>query len=460
MYTRQTRAGFLAPGRAALVLSFLVLPALAACELDRILEVEIPGKVREEALNDVALAETLVRGVIADVECAWNQYTAGAALHSDEYIPTSGNLVMRNWGQRKITADDEGFAKGRCGEWGFPMYTPLHTARFQGEDVFRRLENFADLKDKIGKQATVRAYGAFPLLALGEGFCAVSVPEKEGEPGPLLMPKQVLELAEKKFSEAIDLATQAGNTEILNMALVGRARARLDLGKFSEASADASRVPPGYRKVATRDESVPRRYNYFFERMNARSGFRQHGSVADHYRNLTIDPQGRPTQNNGVPDPRVNVRTDGKLASDFATLHWYHDKYNSRGDPVPLASYKEAQLFMAEAAARTGDLATARRIINERRTALGLPPFNLPATQDEMIALVLEERRRELFVEGGHRLNDMLRFRGTKFQIPFLGEPGSIHPNGVDQTGAEYGTTTCFPLPLVEESGNPNIKKG
>ena len=34
---------------------------------------------------------------------------------------------------------------------------------------------------------------------------------------------------------------------------------------------------------------------------------------------------------------------------------------------------------------------------------------------------------------------------------------GSIHPNGVDDAGLPYGTTTCFPLPTVEVIGNPNI---
>jgi hypothetical protein len=36
-----------------------------------------------------------------------------------------------------------------------------------------------------------------------------------------------------------------------------------------------------------------------------------------------------------------------------------------------------------------------------------------------------------MFAEGGHRLNDHLRFRGTQWAIPFKGEPGSIHPTGV-----------------------------
>ena len=127
--------------------------------------------------------------------------------------------------------------------------------------------------------------------------------------------------------------------------------------------------------------------------------------------------------------------TNGEPASDFVTTNWFHDKYTSRADPLPLVTYKEARMYMAEAAARSGDIATATDVINERRTAAGLPTMMAPATTNEMIELVIEERRRELFVEGAHRFNDMIRFRGTQFEIPFLGEPGSIHPNGISQKG-------------------------
>jgi hypothetical protein len=124
---------------------------------------------------------------------------------------------------------------------------------------------------------------------------------------------------------------------------------------------------------------------------------------------------------------------------------------------VPIASYREARLFLAEAHIRSGEVGDGVAIINARRVELGLPEVTYDPDQDEAIELLLEERRRELFLEGGHRLNDMLRFRGTPYEIPFLGEPGSIHPDGVDQSGFEYGTATCLPLPDVERSGNPNI---
>ena len=163
------------------------------------------------------------------------------------------------------------------------------------------------------------------------------------------------------------------------------------------------------------------------------------------------------TESDGVPDTRVSVSTDGEVGFDFATVWYYHNKINSRDAPVAMASYREAQLVLAEASARTGDLDAARAAINRLRANAGLPSYDAPATTDEMIEAVIEERRRELFVEGAHRFNDMLRFRGTGFEIPFLGDPGSIHPDGFDQTGTPYSNATCFPLPEVETGSNPNL---
>ena len=437
----------------------LSLPLLTACDLQEILEVDIPGRVEESALENPKLASTLVTGVVSDAECSWNQFTAGMAHHSDEYIPTSGNLDLIRWGERRIENVDVQFSQGLCGGGTYPTYTPLQTARFQGEDVLSRLdgEAFAGVDGLANLRAITRTWGTFPLIALGEAFCEMTIPTVEGEPGPLMTKQEVLAVAETKFSEAISLAQGAGNTAMANTALVGRARVRIGLENFPGAMADAAQVPAGFETLVTRDASESRRWNYYFERLNALTGFRQHGSVSDHYRHLTIDAEGRPSQNDGVPDTRVNVMTNGEPGSDFVTENWFHDKYNSRADPLPLVTYKEARMYMAEAAARTGDIAMATEIINERRMAANLPTMTAPASQGEMLELVIEERRRELFVEGAHRFNDMIRFRGTQYEIPFLGEPGSIHPNGISQKGDVYGTTTCLPLPLVEKNGNPNI---
>jgi hypothetical protein len=442
-------------GRAGVLLVTLLA---TGCSLGGILDVDLPGRVPEEALDDPTLAPLLVNGVIADVECAWNTYSAAASHHSDEWIPSSGNLNMRNWGQRKIRSTDFNLGQGTC-DANYGVYTPLQTARYQARDVFERLERWApaDVPNKTRLQATVRAYGGFALVALGEGFCEATM-----DGGPLMTHDEVLTVAEQWFTDAIDLATQAGATDIVNMSSVGRARARIGLRKWSEALADASLVPSGYAKNVTRDTNRQRRWNYIFEYLSdTTSGaeFHRHGSVANDFRDLTVDANGVHTQSAGAPDPRLRVFTGGNVGFDFVTLHYSIDKYTSRASPLPLATYKEAQLYIAEAAAQMNDLATARSIVNARHAAAGLADWDVAgtATQTEVIAHVLDERARELFAEGGHRLNDMLRYRGTPFNIPFLGEPGSIHPSGVDQTGDTYGGATCFPLPEVERQGNPSI---
>ena len=434
----------------ASVLFMASFAVFSGCSLDEILSVDVPGKVLEEALDNAALADVLTTGVIAEVECSWNQYVAGAAHHSDEYMPTSGNLTMRNWGQRKIYASDAGYAQGTCGGWGYPMFTPLHTARFQAEDVAMRLAGFPadEVADLASKQATAATWGAFPLVAMGEGFCRMAI-----DGGSAMQPAEVQAEAEQRFSSAISLAQAAGDETLTMQGMLGRARVRIAKGDYAGAIADASQIPDGFVVNVTRDSAEPRRYNYYFERLNAPTGFRAHGSLADNYQNLTIGADGMPTDGgDGVKDTRVNARTDGTLAADFATTLYYHDKYNSRSDPLPIVHWHEARMFEAEALAMQGDVAGALGKINGLRMAGGLPEITADVSAGQIVDLVKEERRRQLFVLGGHRLHDMLRF-----DIPFLGEPGSIHPNGLDQTGAEYGDVTCFQLPEVEVKGNENI---
>lgn len=66
----------------------------------------------------------------------------------------------------------------------------------------------------------------------------------------------------------------------------------------------------------------------------------------------------------------------------------------------------------------------------------------------EVRAQLIEERRRELFLER-HRLGDIIRFNITL--SPPAGTPFPIK-------GGVYGNQICFPLPDVERNNNPNIE--
>lgn len=402
----------------AVALAAALLVPLGAC--DSILAVDLPGAVPAEKLDNPELAATLVNSVVADFECAYNNYTFGASAQSDEMWHSSGNLTFRNWGQRRITPDFSNYVTGSCAGTGFGLWVPLHTARFQAEETFATISSFTDdqVPERTAKLATVALYAGFSYTLLGETFCEMTI-----DGGDPMQPEAVLAIAESWFTEAIDLATAAGSEDVLAAAHLGRARVRLDLERWAEAAADARLVPEEFVLVATRSGEVQRRWNKgkrFFEDGG-------HATVAPGFRGLEF---------RGVPDPRVDVFYTGRVGFDGVTDLWVSTKYPDVASDIPLATGDEAQLIIAEVAARTNDPDTAVGIINDLHAEAGLPPFD-PATDGDVLEHVIQERSRELFQEGGHRLNDMLRFG-----LPFF--------EGTDHIGQQYGSTTCFPLPLVE----------
>lgn len=427
--------------RKAAVAAALVLSALACKD---VLDVELPGKVTEDALNNPVNAAVLTNGVVLDFECAWSNYVTAANALSDQMINASAQGVSQAWYTRNILDADPALLSNCEPAIGLFPYATLQIARTGADRAVTLLDGFSDavVTNKSLLKATVRAYGAWATLALGEGFCEAVL-----TPGQVQPARAAITAAEAAFTDAIALATTANNTDLLNMARVGRARARLGLDRFADARADAALVPATYVKNATRGAAERQRWNLVFEMQNnVGAAANRHGSVAPNYRGLTWQ---------GVADPRVAVSAAANgNGNDGVTPFFSHTKGLSRSDPMPIATGKEAQLIIAEAAARSGDLATARQVINARHTAAGIPGYDLTntATQNEVIAQVIEERRRELFLEGGSRYSDMLRFRTTSFRIPFRGEAGSIHPAGVDHRGLTYGATTCIPLPLAEKS--------
>jgi hypothetical protein len=337
-------------------------------------------------------------------------------------------LNAKNWGTRKIYEDDTANEQTSC-TFFFGAYTPLQTARFQSDDVLKRLEAWTDAEAKVPLaplRARVAVFGAYAYTLLGEGFCAMRF-DKENS---IKTPAEVLGIARTKFDAALTLVNAmpagAAKTELLNLTYVGRARVRLDLKDAAGAAADAALVSPGFEFFVTRSVDAQTRWNDAWYAMSE-SG---HSSVDPKYRNLTVG---------GTPDPRVRVVAGPTVglpptAFDGVTeLYVVTNKNFSRADPMRMASFIEAQLIRAEALGGN----TAVGIINARRTALGLPQYSGTTDAAAIRALVLDERNREFFMEGGQRYNDLLRFA-----IPWK--------TGNDQNGVPYGTTTCMPLPLSE----------
>jgi hypothetical protein len=284
---------------------------------------------------------------------------------------------------------------------------------------------------RIGLIATAAAYAGYSLVLLGEGMCSAAL-----DVGGELTPAEILTEAEARFTRAIDAATAAGDDQTLNLALLGRARARLGLGNKAGAGSDAALVPEGFLVEATYSAAKTQRENLVYTSL---------------YRDLivTVDVPFRDVAFAGTPDPRVSVVDAGNTGADPAVEIFQPLKYPTIDAPIPVARWEEAQLILAEADLAAGDVAGAVGIVNTLHANAGIPPFG-GGSPDEVMSQIIEERGRELFLEG-QRLGDVIRYG-----LPLFPPPGSPFPVGGTATGV-YGTQVCFPLPAVERLNNPNI---
>lgn len=418
--------------RAFCIGALVTASGVAAC--DNLLNVENPASVPEESLTDPTLAPTLVAAGMQTLQCGVEQYAATAGMLSGEYLSANGLVNNHIWEWRGVI-EIKG-APGNCNfgrnstDMGF--YTPLQQARFQLDDAFGRLDKFTDAQvpSRALMMAQLRAYAGYAYLLLGEGMCDMTV-----DGGPKITRAAAVTIAEQRFTDAIDRAKQVNDQSLLNMALVGRARARLDLKKLPEAAVDANQVPSAYvRNAEFTEGGLAQRENRIYN-LTIRNDFL---SVGDYYRTLTVNGVS-----GNVPDPRVKVKDAGRNGSDGVTRIWQQQKFITQtgGTPIPIASWNEAQLIYAEAVGGQAGFDA----INKVRTANGVPTLSGPApTGQAFTDLVLEERRRQLFSEG-QRYSDMLRYN-----LPFT--------QGVNRKGQTFSNLTCVPLPDAETLNNPNLK--
>ena len=403
--------------RFSVVLAFGSLQVLQACS--GVLDVSLPGKVPASALKSPGLSTTMVNGVQADFECAFSEYVHDTGLWANETLNSSANGEVIGWGAR-LSSYDNGIlpcqnAAATLGNYA--LYVPLQTARVQAETAITTLDGFTDVEvpTRTVLTATAATYAGFSYALLGEAYCQVAT-----GPEPLITPAAALALAELRFTRAIDLATTSGTTNLVNAARIGRARVRLDLKNYAGAASDAKLVTPSsYVFNATFGTQPVRRYNTTV----AAGTINAHESIAPEYRGLTVD---------GAADSRVPVIKDPTRVNgqDGLTPLWIQKKYTALDSPMPIATWDEAQLIIAESEA-----SSAVAAINRIRAKYSLPAY----TGTGSLSDIQEERRRTLFLDG-HRLGDMLRFA-----IPF--------PSGKNQKGVPYGDLKCLPLPSSETIG-------
>ena len=383
---------------------------LSGCK--NLLDVELPGSTTADALNDPSFATLLTTSVQGEFEIAFDNYVISAAYLGGEIIGAFVQAGGAEWLQRNVTPASSDYVRA--------AYAPVSTSRALADDVIDRLNGWTDaeVEGRAALLATANLYAGFNYIIFGDGWCSAAF-----DLGPEVFPAGMFDLAKQRLTAAVS----SSDSDIRNAANVGLAHAELSLGNTAAARAAAEQVPPGFEYMVSRSEATGDRENDIADRNLSKS--------------ISIDPNYWVTEWMGVADPRVDLTDTGGKATDGVSDLWIQNKYPTLSSPIRLASYTEARLIIAEVAGGQ----TAVDIINELHDAAGIPSF-AGGSDAEIRDHVIEERRRELFLEG-KRFGDLRRYGGfdewTKGTHPF--------------TPITYGGNECMPLPNVERFNNPSL---
>lgn len=452
----------------ALVLS-LALSALPGCS--DLLDVDLTDAITDEALEDPGGAEIQTNSAIAVVECAYSAFVAGnAAGNEDVYLRIASGMA----GFAEYTTE---VGTGTCDttDGSYAWWQGMQTGRLLAEGTYDRLTDWSseDVEERERLLAVTALYAAVPYDVFGEHVCEITV-----EGGPPMTPDETLEVAESWVTTALDHIATTGDfpldngvaSSIEQTAYGLRARIRWARGPdhWSGAAADAARVDEGFVAWVSREAGLNDRRNKVavahhtvgygtvigpitWWNGDVGSGdpwptplpFTGYLDLAVAGDGRSVDMDGRPitTELDGaVPDPRVDVSP--ATLSDGYEGH-RQNKYTSGGDDIPLVNWEEMWLIRAEV---EGD-AVAR--VNEIRAAHDLPSVAYAPEGEEIERLILEERRRSLFLEG--------RFWSTKIQNPDrLWFPRN---QGVTPEGDPYGGAVRMLMDVEEYDLNEHLSR-
>ena len=222
-----------------------------------------------------------------------------------------------------------------CSSGTGPIYGPMMTPRLQAvrtRDFFANYESGA-VPNATELLAGVSLYQGYAEQIMGEYHCGVVVldPVQYPDGGPLGTREEAWQRAIELFNEAI----AGGTPDVRNAAIVGRARANLNLGNMTQVVADADMVPEGFQFNATYAGNPDRRRNKIARRNHEDQSLMPHryfgvvppndyGIPASH---MTISTDGRATWANrtggmmnegAVTDPRVEIEFN-----DDGGSHWW-----------------------------------------------------------------------------------------------------------------------------------------
>jgi len=425
-----------------LVLTCLsILLTLVAVSCDSIVEVTDPDIVTPESLNSEAGIQTLKAGSLGDLSVAMSGSAAGhgataglivmSGLMTDEY-DYSGTFPTRREADTRILQNINGTVT--------TIYGNLHRARAGAEATIDLAADFGGVPEVESEMQSIVGYS---YVIFAETFCGgVPFSKVPADGGDLIFGEPLT--TEQMFTTAITWFDQAltgggGNSDIANLARVGKARALLGLGQIAAAAAEIGSVPTDFVYNIEHSDNSRRQENGIYIMSTVRRQF----SIAD-------GKGGNGLMFRSAMDPRVPWDGGTDFGQDDISLYYNQLKFTSSNAPVVLASGIEARLIEAEAAADSNDAMQVESIHNALRATMGLADLDLTGVSgDDLLSAHFDERAFWLY-STGHRHGDFRRLVDV-----YNMAPSDVFPWGAYFKGGEYSSNLTFPIP-ESEANNPN----
>ncbi len=438
------------------------LTAVVSCSTDEILSVEDIDVARPGALVGAGALPTVYAAVLTDFQVAYAGSSASeghvnmTGVLTDEFLYSETFPTRVQWDRRSMEPVN-GTTEG--------VFRNLMRANATADLAARRFAEFgsATSADNLRRAEIYNVWGNIYLLA-AETWCSGVPFSRISDSGELEYGKpqttaQMFAIAQAKFDSAATFATAAGTSGAtqLQASAIGKGRALMNLGQYAAAATAVAGVP------------VTMRYDVLH---SANSGRQNNGLwtfIVNQRRWVVANNKG----GTGAPfatgnDPRIRPFRSGTTTGfDGSTpLFVPNTLVADRTVPTNVARGVEAQLILAEVAARNNDVGYLT-ILNTLRanTSLyacpaqlagcvaptALAPLTLAATTDARIDQVIRERGFWLYGTS-HRLGDFRRLIRNDTRTP-----DSVFPSGAYPLGGTYGSDVNFPIPQPDEAGNPNV---
>ena len=398
--------------------SVLLLVAVTqAC--NGFLSVDNPGPVEDKDLQLATAVPSRVAGMSGDLSNVLDEMVRIVGITSDDLKHGGSYTPEGLWVQGIINPEDIN------GQW-----SGMQRARWvagHGIADMKTMAAFSYDTDSLAARANLLA--GFANRLLGENVCSTTIDGGPEQPYTIHFSR-----AEEYFTEAIRIAQTKPFTSLVTAAYAGRASVLAWQGKWTEAVADAAKVPTSFV------------YNSFF---SLNSGRENNSLVQETYvrREFTVfGTQWAQVFN----DPRVPwdtlytnaSKTAVQKGQDGKTNFFRQKKYPDLGSDIPLVKGTEMLMLRAEERLRNDDITGAFGFINQQRAFYNLPAISPPGTVAEAWPILEKERGAVTWLEA-RRLWDLRRWNA---------DTGPAHNSFLD------GRDKCIPISEEERQANPNLR--